>query len=286
MRPIVIAHVSDLHCGSTVALCPPHIELDDGGLYTASKAQNWLWENLNDYWQKVHAARKNLSAELYLVFNGDLVEGNHHGTTQILSGNPNAQAAALTAAMAIPLALQPDRLFFIRGTEAHVGSSASSEERIADGLRRDKRPVIKDPDTGTSSWWHCRIKLGTTRLDIAHHGRTGGREHTRAGAASLHAHDILLSHVKAGDEPPTLCLRGHHHRFNDSHDACSVRVVTSGAWQLKTAYVHKIAADTLADIGGLIIVVDDAGYTVEKVHYKSHRGTTWTPNTPTLRGAK
>jgi hypothetical protein len=34
------------------------------------------------------------------VFNGDLVEGAHHRTTQIISENPNAQAAVVTACMA------------------------------------------------------------------------------------------------------------------------------------------------------------------------------------------
>jgi hypothetical protein len=85
-----------------------------------------------------------------------------------------------------------------------------------------------------ASWWHLRMEVNGVLIDVAHHGRTGQREHTRASQAVLHAHDILLSHVKNGDRPPDLCIRGHYHKFNDSHDACPVRVITTGAWQLQT----------------------------------------------------
>jgi hypothetical protein len=218
---------------------------------------------------------KKEKALLYEVFHGDAVEGQHHGSTQVASGNPNAQAAIITACMAIPLALKPDKMFWVRGTETHVGQSASAEERIADGLRRDKRPVIGDPDTGMASWWHLRMEVNGVLIDVAHHGRTGQREHTRASQAVLHAHDILLSHVKNGDRPPDLCIRGHYHKFNDSHDACPVRVITTGAWQLQTSHVHKVAADSVADIGGLIVVVRDGQYEVEKVQFKASRGPLW-----------
>lgn len=274
---VVLAVVSDIHAGSTVALCPDRIALDDGGAYEASKAQRWLWQCWRDYWHRVERVLDHHKgkAHLYQCFNGDAVDGNHHGTTQILSGNPNAQAAVLTEAMRVPLDLSPSRLFFVRGTEAHVGHSGSSEEKIADGLRRDKRPVEGDPEMQTASWWHLRAEIEGVHLDITHHGRTGQREHTRASAAVLHAHDILLSHVKRGERHPDLCLRGHYHRFNDSYDACPVRVVTTGAWQLKTGYVHKVAADTMADIGGAIVVIRDGKYEVEKVQFTAARGPVW-----------
>lgn len=271
-QSVVLAVVSDVHAGSSVAICPPRITLDDGGVYEASKAQRWLWQCWIAYWARVDAARA--GAQLYIVFNGDLIEGDHHKTTQIMSANSNAQAAVVNAAMAVPLALKPDRLFFVRGTEAHVGQSASAEERIADGLRRDKRPVEGDPDTETASWWYLYLAIQGVRIDITHHGRTGLREHTRGGAAVLHAHDILLGYAKRGEPPPHLCLRGHWHKFNDG-EAGPVRVFTTGAWQLATGHVHKVAPDSLADIGGAIITIRDGTYTLEKVEYRPSRGPIW-----------
>lgn len=275
VKPVVIAHVSDMHAGSTVALCPPTLHLDDGGVYHASKFQRWLWQSWLAYWDRITVLRKRHKADLYVILNGDLVEGHHHRNTHIVANNPNAQAHAVNAMMRVPLDLKPERLFVVRGTEAHAGSEGSSEERIADGLRRDKRPIVGDPESGTASWWHLRLEVNDVLIDVTHHGRTGGREHTRAGAASLHAHDILLSHVKRGERPPDLCLRGHWHRFNDSGDACDVRVITSGAWQGKSGHVHKVAPDTVADFGGLAIVVTDGDYTVEKVKFEPDPSPIW-----------
>ena len=48
-RPLILRVTSDLHAGSTVALCPPKVQLDDGGKYEASKAQLWLWECWLDF---------------------------------------------------------------------------------------------------------------------------------------------------------------------------------------------------------------------------------------------
>jgi hypothetical protein len=275
-RPIVLAKVSDVHAGGTTALCPEVIALDDGGEYRASKLQRWLFQCWQQYWARVDDVRTQLKAELYTVFNGDLVDGAHHGTTQVVSNNPNAQAAILNACMAIPLALKPDRIAIIRGTEAHVGQSASAEERIADGLRRDKRPIVSDPDTKTASWWHWRPELQGVRLDITHHGRAGQRQHTEASAMALYAHDIFLAHAKDGDPHPHLSMRGHHHRWGDSYDAAPTRVARTGAWQMGTSYVKKVAADTLTGIGGAIVTIHDGEYEVEKMKFKPTRPT-WRP---------
>jgi hypothetical protein len=263
----LIAVTSDIHAGSTVAVCPETISLDDGGHYAASKAQQWLWSCWQKYWDRVAQRREEESARLITVFNGDIVDGDHHNTSQLVSRNPNAQAAITNACMSVPLDMRPDKILVIRGTEAHTGQSASAEERIADGLWRDKRPIVRDESTGTASWWHYKGACDGIPLDITHHGRTGQREHTRGSAAVLHAHDIMSSYVKRGERPPQLCFRGHHHKWNDSHDACPVRVITTGAWQLKTGYVHKVAADSMADIAHAIVTIRNGEYHVEKVQF-------------------
>lgn len=277
-RRYVIAKVSDVHAGGGTALCPKRVPLDDGGTYEASKLQQWEFQCWQDYWARVGAVRDELDAILITLFNGDLVDGQVRNTPQVVSGNPNAQAAIVNACMAVPLALKPDHIVIVRGTEAHVGQQGSAEERIADGLRRDKRPVVVDPETNTSSWWHWRAEIAGVRLDATHHGRTGLREHTRGSQAVLHAHDILLAHVKAGHPYPQLCFRAHHHKFNDSGDSCPVRVITSGAWQYPTSYVKKVAADSLTDIGGWIVTLQDGAYDLEKVHFQpKERGAVWRP---------
>lgn len=280
--PTVLAVVSDLHCGSTVALCPPQIELDDGGKYVASRFQAWIWGLWNAYWDEVERVRDEVGGELYALFNGDMTDGDHHGTTQILSGNPTAQAAVVDACMKVPLALKPDRMFFVRGTEAHVGKSASHEERIAKGLHKDGRPVEGDPDTGTASWWHLRMQVEGVRIDAAHHGRAGFRPWTERNASVLLAKEIFHRHAEEdarhGREPsfPHLALRSHYHRYSDSHDAAPTRVLQTAAWQLATAFVHRIGPETVADVGGHIVVVDDGKYEVRNIIQQPSRGAVWT----------
>lgn len=275
-RPILLACVSDVHAGGTTALCPDKIHLDDGGEYVASKAQRWLMQCWREYWAKVAERRDELRAELYVVFNGDAVEGDHHHTTQIMSANPNAQAAAWNAAMSVPLEIKPDHIVIVRGTGAHVGNSASAEERIADGLRRDKRPIISEQDTGTASWWHWRPELQGVRLDFTHHGRMGRLPRTRGSQLILYAWDILDEHAQSGHPAPHLCFRAHNHKRGDSGSACPVRVVATGAWQLGTEHVKKVAADSLADIGGAYVIIERGDYEFRHVSFQAERPT-WRP---------
>jgi hypothetical protein len=272
---VLIAVTSDLHAGSTVALCPPRIELDDGGAYEASTAQRWLWSGWLDYWDWIARLRDDNQAELWCEFNGDLVDGNHHGTTQILTGNPTAQGLVFDRCIHEPMALDPSRIFFVRGTEAHVGVSGSAEERIALGLRRDGRPVEGDPATGRASWWHLRMEHDGVRLDFAHHGRMGQRPWTKATGVGTLAAQIFFEHCDNDEPYPHLAIRSHYHRTADSGDLYRTRVIQTPAWQLATSYVHKIAAESLADVGGIAILIRDGEYSVHKFLRRPDRGAIW-----------
>jgi hypothetical protein len=277
-RPVVIAITSDQHCGSTTSLCPPSVSLDDGGSYTASKAQLWLWQCWAEFWARVDDVRTEHSAALYQIFNGDLVEGFHHSSVQVLNGNPNAQAAVVNAVMRIPLDLKPDHLAFIRGTESHVGQSASAEERIADGLRRDKRPIISDADTGTASHWHLKMDIQCVRIDLAHHGRVGTRPWTKPNVTANLAAEIFYDHAAAGEPHPHVAIRSHMHQLVDTHDQHPTRVIQTPAWQLATAFIHRIAPGKLADVGGIILVIRNGELAVEKVIYHPARARVWSPS--------
>ena len=277
-RRVVMAVVSDPHAGSTVAVCPERIRLDDGGEYVSSTSQRWLWASWLDFWGKAQALREANDAELYTVFNGDLTDGHHHGTTQVLSGNPAAQSAVVDALLTPVLDLHPDRLFFIRGTEAHVGPSASSEERIAEGLRRNGWPVEGDPERRTASWWHWRALIHGVRIDVKHHGRMGTRPWTKHTGVGTLAAQIFYEHCARGEPWPALAIRSHYHRHADSGSLHPVRVVQTPAWQLATAYVHKVAPDSLADIGGLLVLLSpDRPPEVTPLLYRPEPAPVWIP---------
>ena len=276
MKHIVVC-VGDTHCGSTVGLCPPEgLELDDEGLYLPSKAQNWLWNNWEEAWGKVKSVkRKNRKAKLHLILNGDLIDGDHHRTTQIATGLTGVHMRCAMESLRVPLALKPNTIHVLRGTPSHVGRAGGSEEGIARALKAASWPVVGDPDTGMKSSYSRVIQVGNTRFDIKHHGRMGRRAHTKGPYMRWFAQDIFFHHMMDGDDPPDVAIRSHFHQFADSGRIHKIktRAVALPAWQLATEYVHRVA-ESLADIGLVWFEVDDDDYDMKTVLYKPDRPTT------------
>lgn len=262
-RPILLAIESDLHGGSTVAPCPPKVRLDDGGIYEASPLQNWLREQRESYWKAIAALRQAHKADLWYICVGDATEGNHHNSTQAVSGNPEAQAYILDQLMKPMLALSPSRKFIIRGTEAHVGPSGASEEALARTIKAER-----DTSSGNWSWWELDLDVHGTRHHFAHHGKVGGRINIRRNVVMASAWELFDEYASRGWRHPDVAWRGHRHLFADSHDAAPVRVIQTPAWQAKTAFAYKVAANNISDMGAMsCLVMPDGTMTIRKHLY-------------------
>jgi hypothetical protein len=272
----VWAVVSDLHAGSTLGLCPPEgVLLDDGGRYMPSNAHVHLWECWLDYWSRVEALVRP-GDRLYVALNGDVVEGSHHRSVQIVTENlPATQHEIAMGCLAPALALRPAGIVLIRGTEAHVGSSAAYEERLARDL-----DCIQEPSTGAYSWWHFQAESNGVLLDFAHHGNVGKLPWTRQNPTNSLAARIFMASAKSGRRHPDLAIRSHAHQGADSYDIQPVRVVQTRAWQLSTAFVHKIAAGSVPEIGGLVVTCENGTYDLQKVEYDWKRIEPWKPKGP------
>ena len=83
MGETVVALVSDLHCNSTTALCPPVVNLDDRGQYHAGPIQRAIWRHWLAYWKAVKVARS--GKRLVIVLNGELADNNYHPTSPTAS---------------------------------------------------------------------------------------------------------------------------------------------------------------------------------------------------------
>lgn len=274
-KPVVLAIVSDVHCGSTLAACPPEgVLLDDGGKYLPSRPQTWIWDNWINYWGKVQTHVRYLGAEWWVVYNGDSFEGQHHGTTQVISAHPEPQAYLADRIFGVPRNLRPVRTFVVRGTEAHVGPSGATEEAFARSLRAEQ-----NPETQKWSWWHLRLQPHGCLIDFQHHPSTKGTTvDTRAAGVARLAGVIFKEHAKRRLRPPDLAIRSHTHVTADSYDAWPTRAIITPAWQLKTAHALKVAADSIADIGGVVVTVDpDGTYTLERHLYPVHPPKPWSP---------
>jgi len=271
-RPTLIAVVSDLHANSTIGLCPPEgVQLDDAGFYHPSKSQSWLWDCWEDYWQQIKARQKAAKADLIIVCNGDAVDGDHHQTSQIISRNMEVQGYVASRVFDVPLALSPSHLFIVRGTEVHVGPSGSSEEALAKSLKAER-------STETQNWshWELPLLIHGCRLNFQHHASVGGLPWTKPGAIARLAFRIWVDYLQRGEDAPHLAIRSHLHNYMDSYGSHPTRAIITPAWQLKTAHAHKVVPESIADIGGLAIMVDvKGGYQVDPILYRPARPQTW-----------
>jgi hypothetical protein len=267
----VWAVVSDLHCGSTLGLCPSYgIRLDDGGAYHPSPAQVVLWNCWIEYWQTV-ASRLQEGDRLILLVNGDAVDGDHHHTPQIVSKNlATTQSMIAQKALLPALTLEPSAIVFVRGTEAHVGNGAEFEEKLARDLG-----AVENAETGARSHWHFQAESNGVLLDFAHHGRLGQRPWTKTTGPSTLAAQIALAAAQQGVRAPDLVVRSHYHQGADSFDNFAVRVIQTRGWQLSTAFVHRVAAGSIPQIGGLIVTTEGGKYAVEKVNFAWKREAPW-----------
>lgn len=275
-KPVLLVVTSDQHATSTLGLCPPEgVRYDDGGRFEPSKPQLWMWECWTRFWAYVAAERRAHASRLICVYNGDATDGGaHHGTTQTISDDPEVQSYVSERVFSVPRDLKPDKSYMVRGTAIHVGGdTAPNETALAKWLHCDR-----DPETRAWAAWHLRLAVHGLLIDFQHHGRAGGRPWTAQNAVSGLAAHIFMEHTLARMRPPDLAFRSHVHRFADSYDAYPTRVVVTPAWQLKTAFVHRIGPESIADIGGVLCLIAPNGdYEVTKRLYR--------PALPTARVA-
>lgn len=266
----IIAVISDLHCGSTVALCPPTVTLDDGGTYRASIAQQWIWMNWLDYWNSVEFKVKELNARLIVLVVGDAVEGDHHGTPQLISRNIETHKEVCLKSLEVPLKLNPEYIFIIRGTEVHTGKTAQYEEWLA-------KDIGGEPESeGVHSWYWLPLDIEGVRIEAAHHGRAGYRPHTRANATQMLAAELVLGYAERKEKPFDIAIRAHTHQSVDSYDNFSTRVLQTPSWQLSTSFGHRLSPGAMLPIGGYIISCGNGMYNVDKKIYRAKRREPWT----------
>lgn len=262
---LTIAVCSDLQTNSTVGLCPPIIELDDGGSYRSSRGQRWLWHNWCDFIERAEGYKQ--QGDLWVVLDGDLGDGDHHDTTQIITRNKNTMRK-IAADTIDPLAKLASKLFVIRGTEAHVGKSASFEEQLAEDFGAEM-------DGKNYSWWWLVANWRGVKVDIAHHCSMGAAPVARGNAANKLAVETIFDYADRREIPPDLVLRAHVHRHADSGSQYSVRAVILPCWQFATAYIYKLKAGSLPSIGGVFIHIDQGRFSIEDAIYRPERKAVW-----------
>ena len=260
----ILAVVGDTHINSSVGLSPLTINLDDGGTYRASKGQRWLWYNWLDYWECVAKLVTQHDAKVWTVFNGDLVEGDGKNRSHQLITQNDTTVMSMALDAIRPALEASDRLFVVRGTAAHVGLSASLEEKVAIDIE-----AVKCKETDTYSWWKLLLDCDGVLFDITHHGNVGRLPWTKSNPLNVLASRLIMDY--AGYRLPQVAIRSHNHIYVETYNNFPVRVIAAPAWQLKTEYTHRLGVVEAADIGGAIFVCDGGNYDCIIKRYKPDR---------------
>jgi len=258
-----------MHIGSTVGLCTPTVELDDGGGYTASKSQRWLWRNWQDYWGQV-AALKAEGAQVVALLNGDVGDRNKHSAYQLVTVNRATLLRMMVDALQ-PVLDVADHIVIVRGTEAHTGQSAELEEALAKDIG-----AVPDVQAGTASWWYWEATLEQVRVAAAHHpGTNSMRPWTRGGGANRAAAMTMDSYYGQRWQPD-LAIFNHVHHNEDSYDNHPLRAIFNRCFSLQTAYDHRSGRGLQRSvIGGLIVTIEDGSYDVDKPAYALPQRRPW-----------
>lgn len=245
--PILIAAFGDLHIGSTVSLCPPTgVLLEDGGRYTPNAVQLWLWARWLDFWKEVEGYRAR-GYKIVGICNGEFIDGRHHESSQLASQAPEIQAAAALEVMAVAMP-KLDTLYCTRGTEAHSGKGAASDYAIA----RELGAVI-DKASGQRAAYQWRIDIGGVIVDAAHHISGSARLTSRGTNIRAELIEMMLE-----DDAPDILIRSHVHTYADVGRMFGARqALVLPAWQLKTAYGHRVTRRRRQEVGGVLIEVAD-----------------------------
>lgn len=223
--------ISDIHAGSTGGLAPPKLKLHGGGIYHQSLIQGWMWECWTD-WQGAWFDKYIGADDFALIVNGDLIEGVHHGTKEVISPEIADHRAAAVECLG-PISDKAAKTFVVEGTECHTGIS---EHSIAAELG-----ATPNPDTGLPAWDRLDITIAETRCIFSHHIGTTSRPYLEASQLSIHMGVERQEAVINGEAPPKVIGRAHRHRYGEFRDAHGLCFVTP-PWQMLTRHARKVVA--------------------------------------------
>ena len=229
-KPELIFAISDLHCGSTVGLLPPRFRTLEDTSVNQNPVQRWLWSCWQDTQKWIDVTSK--GRPYGLVINGDLIEGNHHRTTQIISPDIGDHIEAALQVLR-PLVSKAAATFIVRGTECHTGNA-----EIAIGRALKCRV---NPDNGLPIWDRLTLDVKGIRYVFRHHIGTTMRRGLAATQLSVNLAEEQLEAANADEKIPRVLVCSHRHKYGQYQDDGGICVVTP-PWQGLTRFAHKVVS--------------------------------------------
>jgi hypothetical protein len=230
--------LSDLHCGSTLGLLPPGLTtMEDAQPMMQNEWQKWLWACWGRAmkWQAKIAA----GSPYALILNGDLTEGIHHRSTQVVSGDPTDHAA-IAKELLKPLVAGAAKVYVVKGTECHTHSA---EVAIGEAIGAEL-----NADTGKRAFDRLYLDACGVRCVFRHHIGTSIRMALEATQLSVMLVEEVAEAVKNGEIPPRIVGCAHRHKYGYYSNGRTM-CIASPPWQGLTRHAHKVVSQARTQPG-------------------------------------
>lgn len=220
--------LSDMHIGSTTGLWPKSFKTHEGFHVGQNDFQKWLWSCWVDCQKWI---KKKTGDQPYeLLLNGDLIEGIHHRTIEVMTPDPNDMVGAAIETLA-PIAEKAKAVYLTSGTECHTRNTEA-------WVGRELEAAV-DPSTGHHVFNRLELEFGEHLVAASHHMSTACRPYLEASAHSLTLGSEIQERARAGKRPPTIVIKGHRHVHGIWQDGMGM-CMSTGAWQGLTRHGQKV----------------------------------------------
>lgn len=264
MATELICVLADIHGGSSTAVLPPNFRLVEGNQHVEqNKIQAWLWARMQEALQFADAVAA--GDKWHLVLNGDLIDGYHHKTKQVISTDLDDHVNA-AAQVLKPWAERADKVFITEGTECHVGNV---ETNLGKALHAEE-----NSDTGRFSFPRLDILLKDTPMTFYHHMPTSGRPWTEATPMGTVLAAEQLEAARNGEAIPKVVCTAHAHIFREFNNGTGM-AVCSPAWQMHTRFTGKVVPWARCKPGVFLLDMREVEPgELPRLHYRTFRAPT------------
>jgi hypothetical protein len=243
--------ISDTHCGDQLGLCPASVRLAHGGTYEASRFQLAVLEVWDRFWSE-WVPRVTRGQPFAVLFNGDMIEGRHHGASHQISQDLSDQANIAYDMLAPVVQLCGGRFYYVSGSSPHSGEAGENEEKLAERLG-----AVPD-QSGRRSRYELYIQVGRALVHASHHIGIVGSMAYETTALTKEYNEFCAESARWGRPAPDVVVRSHRHRHSEVR-VPTVRgygtIFVTSSWQLKTPFAFRLPGGrvTTPTIGGSLI---------------------------------
>lgn len=238
-RPTKLVVLSDLHVGSSLGVWPQGYRVRHGMVPSLNHLQKFLYR----CWQDGLEWVDRMCPDGYVLgLNGDLIDGVHHRTHEVMSGLVDDHVGACIELLT-PVARKARMVVATLGTEAHTGQAEHSIITSLSGTRAtDWAPAHNS----------VVLSINGVTTELMHHIDTAVRPWAEATGHSVAMNVRRAERARLGRETPTVLIRGHRHRFGYFCDGRGLTVVTP-SWQALTRWAWKVLPGAEACVGFTVI---------------------------------